>query len=140
MKKIASSLLVAVFAGAITLGAYKYFFEETKYALVTENEGASIFETSLTPTSPKGSGLNEVDFTTAAENTVNAVVHVKNVTISRSQPSIMDFFYGQGSGRERAQVGTGSGVIISQDGYIVTNNHVIDNSNQLQVTLNNNKT
>ena len=140
MKKIASTFLVAVFAGAITLGAYKYFFEETKYAFVTENEGASIFETSMTPTSPKGSGLNDVDFTTAAENTVNAVVHVKNMTISRSQPSIMDFFYGQGNGREQAQVGTGSGVIISQDGYIVTNNHVIDNSNQLQVTLNNNKT
>ena len=142
MKKIASTFLVAVFAGAITLGAYKYFFENTKYAIVNDSVGASIFDTSLTPTSAKGSGLNDVDFTTAAASTVNAVVHVKNVTIGRAQPSnIMDFFYGHGGqGQERAQVGTGSGVIISQDGYIVTNNHVIDNFNQLQVTLNNNRT
>ncbi len=141
MKRIASTLLVAVFAGAITLGAYKYFFENTKYTIVTEGNGASMFDTSFTPTSPKGSGLNDVDFTTAAESTVNAVVHVKSVTIGRSQPSsIMEFFYGQGSGQERAQLGSGSGVIISQDGYIVTNNHVIANATQLQVTLNNNKT
>ncbi len=141
MKRIASTLLVAIFAGAITLGAYKYFFENTKYAVISDDPGASMFHTSLTPTSPNGSGLNDVDFTTAAERTVNAVVHVKNVSIGRSQPSnIMEFFYGQGSGQERAQVGTGSGVIISQDGYIVTNNHVIDNATQLQVTLNNNKT
>lgn len=141
MKRIASTLLVAIFAGAITLGAYKYFFENTKYAVVDNNRGASMFNTSFTPTSVKGSGINDVDFTIAAESTVNAVVHVKNVTLGRSQPSsIMEFFYGQGSGQERAQIGTGSGVIISEDGYIVTNNHVIANANQLQVTLNNNKT
>ncbi|WP_373517794.1 trypsin-like peptidase domain-containing protein, partial [Pricia sp.] len=140
MKRIASTLLVAIFAGAITLGAYKYFFENTKYTVVTDTNGASTFDTSFTPTSPKGSGINDVDFTVAAESTVNAVVHVQNVTISRAQPSIMEFIYGQGGGQERAQVGTGSGVIISQDGYIVTNNHVIDNASQLQVTLNNNKT
>ena len=140
MKRIASTLLVAVFAGAITLGAYKYFFESTNYAVVTDTTGASTFRTSLTPTSPKGAGINDVDFTGAAESTINAVVHVKNVTISRPQPSFMGFIYGHGGGEERAQVGKGSGVIISQDGYIVTNNHVIANASQLQVTLNNNKT
>lgn len=141
MKRIASTFLVAIVAGAITLGAYKYFFENTKYAIVNSDSGASMFDTSLTPTSPKGSGLNDIDFTMAAASTVNAVVHVKNVVIGRSQPSsIMEFFYGNGGGQERAQIGTGSGVIISQDGYIVTNNHVIDNANQLQVTLNNNQT
>ena len=139
MKKIASSFLIALFAGAITLGTYKIFFEKTDYAIITENDGHSTFNTSFTPTSPLGSGINENDFTVAAENTVNAVVHVKNVTISRGPTSYMDFFYGSG-GNQRPQVGTGSGVIISQDGYIVTNNHVIDNANQLQVTLNNNKT
>ncbi|MDT7830658.1 trypsin-like peptidase domain-containing protein [Pricia sp. S334] len=141
MKRIASTLLVAVFAGAITLGAYKLFFENTNYAVVTEANDASVFDTSFIPTSPKGAGINDVDFTRAAESTVNAVVHVKNVTITRAQPSsLMEFFYGHGGGQERAQVGTGSGVIISQDGYIVTNNHVIANANKLQVTLNNNKT
>ncbi|MUH36434.1 PDZ domain-containing protein [Zobellia amurskyensis] len=139
MKKIASTFLIALFAGAITLGSYKLFFENTNYAIISHDEGQSVFNTSLTPTSPKGAGINEVDFSVAAENTVNAVVHVKNVTVSRTPHSLMDFFYGSG-GSERPQVGTGSGVIISQDGYIVTNNHVISKANKLQVTLNNNKT
>ncbi|CAM4243047.1 S1C family serine protease [Zobellia nedashkovskayae] len=139
MKKIASTFFIALFAGAITLGSYKLFFENNNYAVITQDEGHSVFNTSFTPTSAKGAGINEVDFTVAAENTVNAVVHVKNVTVGRTPHNLMDFFYGSG-GNERPQVGTGSGVIISQDGYIVTNNHVISKANQLQVTLNNNKT
>ncbi|WP_149276052.1 S1C family serine protease [Pareuzebyella sediminis] len=139
MKKITSSFVIAVLAGAITLGAYKIFFEEPNYTVVSESSETPVFNTNFTPTSAKGAGINEVDFTVAAESTVNAVVHVKNLTISRGPTSLMDFIYGSG-GTERAQVGTGSGVIISQDGYIVTNNHVIANANQLQVTLNNNKT
>ena len=83
--------------------------------------------------------MAEVDFTIAAENTVNAVVHVKNITISRGPSNIFEFFYGYGE-QARPQVGTGSGVIISPDGYIVTNNHVIAGANQLTVTLNDNKT
>ncbi len=139
MKKIGSSLLIAIFAGAITLGAYKLFFEETNYALVSDDNAASIINTSFSPVSSKGSGINEVDFTAAAENTVNAVVHVKNVTISRGPTSLLEFFYGY-EGSQKAQIGTGSGVIISSDGHIVTNNHVIKGASQLQVTLNNNKT
>jgi serine protease Do len=139
MKKLGSMLLVSVFAGAFTLGAYKVFFEKPNYTIVSQEGQGSVFETSFTPTSPRGAGINDVDFTLAAENTVNAVVHVKNVTINQSPNRLLDFFYGYGN-NARPQVGTGSGVIISQDGHIVTNNHVIDNSSQLQVTLNNNKT
>lgn len=139
MKKVGSLLLVAVFAGAITLGAYKLFFENANYTIVAQEESGSIVNTSFKPTSAKGAGINEVDFTNAAETTVNAVVHVKNVTLNKTSNSIFDFIYGSG-GTATPQVGTGSGVIISQDGYIVTNNHVIARSSQLQVTLNNNKT
>ncbi|MGI9551333.1 MAG: trypsin-like peptidase domain-containing protein, partial [Aurantibacter sp.] len=139
MKKIGSMLLVALFAGAITLGAYKLFFEQTNIAVVADDNRASIVNTSLTPTSAKGSGINEVDFTVAAENTVNAVVNVKNLTVSKSPNSFFDFFYGS-EGGQRPQVGTGSGVIISPDGYIVTNNHVIAKATQLKVTMNNNRT
>lgn len=142
MKKIGSLFLVAVFAGAVTLGAYKLFFENSKYTIVASENQGTVFNTSTAPTSARGSGINEIDFTVAAENTVNAVVHVKNVTTSRS-PTGWDFFYGSSgstNGGERAQVGTGSGVIISPDGHIVTNNHVINKADQLQVTLNNNKT
>ncbi|MFD0797707.1 trypsin-like peptidase domain-containing protein [Maribacter chungangensis] len=139
MKKIGSLLLVSIFAGAITLGAYKLLFEKTNYAIVNQEASGSLINTSFTPTSAKGAGINEVDFTNAAETTVNAVVHVKNVTLSKAPTSMFDFFYGSG-GSVKPQVGTGSGVIISQDGYIVTNNHVIARASQLQVTLNNNKT
>lgn len=140
MKKIGTLFLVSLFAGAITLGAYKLFFEDSKYTVVESNDKATVFNTSYSPTSANGSGINEVDFTIAAENTVNAVVHIKSVTTGRAASNPWDFFYGSGSGSQRAQVGSGSGVIISQDGHIVTNNHVIAKSDQLQVTLNNNKT
>lgn len=139
MKKIGGSLLIALFAGAITLGAYKLFFERTDYAVISNDNQSSIINSSFSPTSAKGAGINEVDFTSAAETTVNAVVHVKNVTISRGPSSLMEFFYGY-EGNQKAQIGTGSGVIISPDGHIVTNNHVIKGASQLQVTLNNNKT
>jgi len=139
MKRIASLLLVSVFAGAITLGAYKLFLEKDNITIITQDNENGIVNTSYTPTSARGSGINEVDFTTAAENTVNAVVHVKNITLSKGPTSIFEFIYGSG-GSTVPQVGTGSGVIISSDGYIVTNNHVITKANQLQVTLNNNRT
>ncbi|WP_291864302.1 trypsin-like peptidase domain-containing protein [Maribacter sp.] len=138
MKKISNLLLVAVFAGAITLGTYKLFFENTNYTVITQEPKANTFQTNYTPTSPKGAGINELDFTTAAEITVNAVVHVKNVTLGSGPTNIMEFFYGSKSS-QTPQIGTGSGVIISPDGYIVTNNHVISKANKLQVTLNNNK-
>ncbi|SEC51912.1 Do/DeqQ family serine protease [Maribacter dokdonensis] len=139
MKRIASLLFVSVFAGAITLGAYKLFFEKENFTIITQDNNSGIVNASYTPTSARGAGINEVDFTNAAENTVNAVVHVKNITINKAPTNIFDFFYGT-SGKVVPQVGTGSGVIISSDGYIVTNNHVISRANQLQVTLNNNKT
>ena len=139
MKRIASLLFVSVFAGAITLGAYKLFFEKENFTIISQENNSGVVNASYTPTSARGAGINEVDFTSAAENTVNAVVHVKNITLSKGPTTIFDIFYGTG-GNAVPQVGTGSGVIISSDGYIVTNNHVINKATQLQVTLNNNRT
>ncbi|KAB7530972.1 PDZ domain-containing protein [Flagellimonas olearia] len=139
MKRIASLFLVSLFAGAITLGAYKLFFEKGHYQLAVSQEEIPLLSTSNLPTSARGAGINEVDFTLAAEKTVNSVVHVKNLTLSKGPSSLSDFFYGF-ERQQTPQIGSGSGVIISPDGYIVTNNHVIDNASQLQVNLNNNKT
>lgn len=139
MKRIAGLFFVAVAAGATTLGAYKLFFDKQDAVFVTEHDSLSYFQTSNTPALPGASGIDAVDFTVAAENTVNAVVHVKNVTLSRGSGSLLEFLYGYEE-RARPQVGTGSGVIISPDGHIVTNNHVIARANQLTVTLNNNRT
>ena len=84
------------------------------------------------------------DFTYAAESAVDAVVYVK-VTVKdvtrRIPNSIFDFFFGyEGTPQERERVGSGSGVIIRPDGYIVTNNHVVEDASKIEVTLNNNKT
>ena len=86
------------------------------------------------------------DFTYAAENCVDAVVYVEVAVRDRRQEAIdpiLKFFFGDqysGQGRERVQQGSGSGVIIRPDGYIVTNNHVVAGATQISVTLNNNQT
>ncbi|GAB1858462.1 Do family serine endopeptidase [Flavobacteriaceae bacterium MHTCC 0001] len=138
MKKIITLVLVSALGGIFTLGAYKLFIEKEQQPLVVD----SIKNTSpaLIPTNATNTLLNyeTPDFTKAAENTVNAVVHVKNITLSRGQMTIEDLFMGRSP--QRAQLGTGSGVIITPDGYIITNNHVVDRSQELSVTLNNNKT
>jgi len=80
------------------------------------------------------------DFTYAAETGVKAVVHVKVVKNGQQAvgpQSLFDFFFGYGnpSPQLRPQVGAGSGVIISRDGYIITANHVIDGADEVVVTL-----
>lgn len=87
------------------------------------------------------SGL-ETDFTMAAERSIHAVVHVRVKTPARQSRVMSDpffeYFFGRPyqQGEAPMQEGSGSGVIISPDGYIVTNNHVIDKSKEIEVTLN----
>ncbi|WP_310993221.1 trypsin-like peptidase domain-containing protein [Aequorivita marina] len=133
MKQTFRLFMVALFAGAITLGGYKYF--EEKELVTFEPEQTSKF----VPASFSANAAEmSTDFTEAAEKTVHAVVHVKNITVSRQPTNIFEYF--QGGGQPKARVGSGSGVIVSPDGYIVTNNHVIANASNLEVTLNDNKT
>ena len=139
MKKILSLLFVSALGGALTLGAYKVFIEkDTAIALQENQEKPFIYPVSHYNINDKLGTFPEVDFTQAAENTIHSVVHVKNTTVNSSQMTFEDLFFGRQT--PRAQIGTGSGVIISPDGYIITNNHVIDGSRALSVTLNNNKT
>ena len=90
-----------------------------------------------------------VDLTQAAENSLHAVVHIRSTQEAKTRtvqqaPDIFDFFFGDGRGQQRQvqsqpRVGFGSGVIISKDGYIVTNNHVIAGADEISVTLNDNR-
>lgn len=139
MKKIFGTLGVAILGGIITLGGYKYFIETPQIAsekiveptleMVKANYKPAIINSASAPT----------DFTMAAEKTVNTVVHVKNTAIREVQNPFDYFFGGRSGTTKRQQVGTGSGVIISSDGYIITNNHVIDGATELEITLNNRK-
>ena len=88
-----------------------------------------------------------VDLTGAAENSLHAVVHIQATQQARTQATqaptdIFEYFFGgRGRGQQQSQprVGFGSGVVISKDGYIVTNNHVIDGADEITVKLNDNR-
>ncbi|HRE77311.1 MAG TPA: trypsin-like peptidase domain-containing protein [Flavobacterium sp.] len=134
MKNVTNLFLVSLFSGVITLGTYKLFVEDDSITSKNIVTTAPMFAT-------KNVGLSAetVDFTEAAGSALNQVVHVKNVSY-RTVYNPIDFFYGNRGGQPQQQIGTGSGVIISEDGYVVTNNHVIQGATELEITLNNKKT
>ena len=140
MKNYATMIATAFLGGAMTLGGYKLFIDkhDAKQEALELLSRPALVQTNHT--TPERTVAGETNFVEAANKTVNSVVHVKNTVKSQGGvTSIFDLFYGNG-GDEQTQVGTGSGVIITPDGYIVTNNHVIANATTLEVTLNNNKT
>ena len=137
---IGTMAMVAVSAGVAGVTAYTV-------AQKAENNEASFYKTFDTPAlrtaALDSSTMQPVDLTGAAETSLNSVVHIMAVQRSKVQtvqtPDIFDFFFG-GRGQQRQvqtpeQRGFGSGVIISKDGYIVTNNHVIDGADEISVKL-----
>ena len=137
MKKILTLIIVSFLGGALTLSAYKLFIENPDTQLVeTKQESPSYFPTSYSNTNLSSDELAP-NFVSAAEKTVHAVVHVKNTAVVSSSNSLQDYFLGKRS--QHAQVGTGSGVIIDPNGYIITNNHVIDGAREISITTNDNK-
>jgi Do/DeqQ family serine protease len=138
MKKILTLVCVSALGGLLTLGGYKLFVEENQQQVAVEQstEFPVYIPTNTTNAVHTNSNLAP-NFIEAAEKSIDAVVHVKNTSIVSAPMTMQDLFFGRNS--QRAQVGTGSGVIISPTGYIVTNNHVIQNANEISITLNNNK-
>lgn len=137
MKRFSNLFLVSLLSGATTLGAYKLLFDTNGYF----NNNKSGITTTATESYNKKVGLSSdiLDFTEAAEKTVHTVVHVKNVSYKAVSNPMLEYFYGYKGGQSQEQVGTGSGVIISADGYIVTNNHVVKDASEIEITLNNKK-
>ena len=113
-----------------------YFLNNNQSENLAVEQPLSTYSVNYTPN--YGSGGSNVDFTTAAEKSLYSVVHVKNTTTSTGYTSFEDLFFGRP--QNRYQVGTGSGVIISPEGHIITNNHVIEGSESIEITTNNNKT
>ncbi|MBO8477511.1 MAG: Do family serine endopeptidase [Bacteroidetes bacterium] len=136
MKKGIIMVLLSALVGGITAYAVVKTAEPEGNKVIVSNDGAAYRTVNLAQT-------DYPDFTYAAESAVDAVVYVKvtAVDVRRSAPSsIFDFFFGyEGTPEKRERVGSGSGVIIRPDGYIVTNNHVVEGASKIEVTLNNNK-
>ncbi|HET9057999.1 MAG TPA: trypsin-like peptidase domain-containing protein [Chitinophagaceae bacterium] len=151
-KQILSTILIS----AVTTLSCIYFYTKwntSKYSVVASQNNLPANYTGF------GGGVpgQPVDFQSAAQKAIPAVVHIKTKTnpkqVSNDKPNnpfrdlfgendFFDQFFGDGN-RQRiipGQMASGSGVLISEDGYIITNNHVIDNADDISVTLSNKKT
>lgn len=147
LKKLVPFAIVGVFSGATTFGAVKYFTDDNAREdfsyFAPKNNNAQF-------ASFNAAGVGD-DFVKAAKMTVPAVVTIKNYQTVRiesraTDQDIFEWFFGGGSRSERQQdkpenipAGMGSGVIISPDGYIISNNHVVAGASKLEVVLSNKK-
>ena len=124
--------------GLVALGAAHNLGWTGKTVIIEDtNQGAS--QANLTADRPLPSA--PTDFVAAAERTVEAVVHVKTTAerVQNYYNPFNDLFFGRPSTPEKFEVeGSGSGVILTEDGYIVTNNHVIKGAKTIVVTTSNN--
>ena len=143
MRKLSMTWMLAGLLMAASCGQSTQQNEPTQ----TEQEPVSQIEQVQQPTVQRAAFLptqNTPDFVDAAENSVNAVVHIMTKVVRQSN-TYEDFFgallgqlYGYpGQTRNNTMVAYGSGVVLTPDGYIVTNNHVVDGADEVEVTFNN---
>jgi len=134
------ALLMALLGAAIALLAYTKIIDKPEAIVAKDSSQIETPEAKAYLTALQMQP-GQVDFTYAAEQTVHAVVHVRTKSmVQQPQNPIMEWFYGDRySNRPREVAGYGSGVIISADGYIITNNHVIEDAENIEVKLNDNR-
>jgi len=143
MKKLMSNVFAACFGGLIALTSAHFLYEKnTGFNQVTHPDAKANY--SLTNYSGSHSAGAVADFTEAAEKSVHSVVHIKTTSEqvnNLSYDPFAEWFFGpQKRQQNYVQQGSGSGVIISADGYIVTNNHVVAGADKIEVTLNDKRT
>ncbi|MDR1455673.1 MAG: Do family serine endopeptidase [Tannerella sp.] len=147
-KKGLAVAVIAVVSFVTSIGAVTYMVKHNGGIRAALMERDSSFEQPVRLTSYASVAAENTDFTYAAEQAIQAVVHIKSVAKSqrakdeRRYIDPFEYFFGFGGGAPRQQqprVGFGSGVIISTDGYVITNNHVVEGADELEVTLNDNR-
>lgn len=136
MKKFAGFFLMAVLGGFISLGGYTLLQKDNGKFKGVPQSSAPVQLASLT-----GSGINYPDFTVAANTSIHAVVHIKTEYARKNNMydnffNFHDFFGDSPFGQQGPLQGAGSGVIISPDGFIVTNNHVVQDASKIEIVLN----
>ena len=136
MKKFLGLTVAGLIGGASSLAAYQLILkpnEHTGRMAVVQTVPASFTGNTMRTVPPEAGA----DFTGAAESSINSVVHIQTLIKNSgySRDPIQEFFFGSPGARQPV-IGSGSGVIISEDGYIVTNNHVVEGSDKVEVTLN----
>ena len=139
MKRFATFFMAAILGSLCTIGAVEYFKKDNKVALSYMAE-TPIQHVSYTE-DENGREI-PLDFTAIAEKATPAVVYIKSIQTTGTRqsqiPEELREFFGQ-RGPSGPSVSSGSGVIISEGGYIVTNNHVVANADTVEVTLNDNR-
>ena len=131
--KTVGLLIAAIFAG----GSASYVVN--KYMNTPSDSSSVAFPTHLVSNE---SNASPADFTQAAEASIHAVVHIKTSTTRTGQyyDPLEEFLYGRGGGGgQQHSEGSGSGVIIGKEGFIVTNNHVIQDADNIEIVLDNKK-
>ena len=138
MKKYAGFLLMAVLGGLISLGGFALI---QKKSVNPQGVPQQTTPVQLTSMSGSGAAFSNPDFTVAASMTIHAVVHVKTEYARKNNMydnffNFQDFFGDNQFNNQGPLQGAGSGVIISPDGYIVTNNHVVQDASKIEIVLN----
>ena len=137
MKSFIKTLGIALSSVFLSIFIYDVYFNSASTENSDNSPKPKLIPTNYTYTS-SNAAAELTDFTIAAEKTVHAVVHVKNTSSSGTELSdFYRYFYGDDEFPER--IGTGSGVIVSPNGYIITNHHVIENNSEIEITTNDNK-
>ena len=164
MKKYVTLIISAVLGSALTIGTFMLFGNNNGNTVKIEHlSGSPVVGATYTVT--EDGEVVPLEFTTVSKQVMPAVVHIKSTQVQntgnsqyRGNPDqfrdffdddIFEYFFGpefrfesprqQQPRGPQARVGAGSGVIINADGYIVTNNHVIDNADDIEVTLDDNR-
>ena len=141
MKKLVllSVGLLICLIGIFSLKNYveNYLQTEIESVVVKRNSESFLKQIQSTENKFNPSFSEYPDFREIANNSINTVVHVKSSSSSKNNFSIEDFLFGGADNTPK--IGSGSGVIISSDGYIITNYHVIENAQKISITTNNNQ-